>query len=315
MRIFTPLALTLAIGLFAVPAASAATVSSSNNWSGYVVSGKNFSDVSGSWVQPTANCSTGDGEAAFWVGLGGVSGQSQSLEQIGTQAVCSGGQASYYAWYEIVPAGQVKLGMAVHPGDKLSAKVSVSGSTFTLTLNDQTTGQQATKTVDVPNADTSSAEWIAEAPSVCDSSGNCQTLSLANFGSVGFSSASATAGGHTGGISDPAWTAAAVQLSGGAGFVSSGSPNTQPAAGGAQPSAVSADGGSFSVAWQSPTTSSTGSAGSGGSGGYSGDGGSSGYGGYGGYSGYGSGGYSGYGGYGGAYPYGDYGYGYWIPGY
>jgi hypothetical protein len=37
--------------------------------------------------------------------------------------------------------------------------------------------------------------------------------------------------------------------------------------------------------------------------------------GYGGYSGYGSGGYSGYGGYGGAYPYGDYGYGYWVPGY
>jgi hypothetical protein len=308
MRIISSLATTLAIGLFAVPAASAATVSSSNNWSGYVVSGKNFSDVSGSWVQPTANCSAGDGEAAFWVGLGGVSDQSSSLEQIGTQAVCSGGQASYYAWYEIVPAGQVKLSMAVHPGDKLSAKVSASGSTFTLTLNDQTTGQQATKSVDVPNADTSSAEWIAEAPSVCDSSGNCQTLSLADFGSVGFSGASATAGGHTGGISDPAWSASAVQLSGGAGFVSDGSANAQPAAGGAQPSAVSSDGSSFSVAWQSASASSTGG---GGYGGYSGD---SGYGGYGssGYSGYGSSGYSGYGG---GYPYGDYGYGYWVPGY
>jgi len=282
MRRRTIFALTAALALLAVPgAASAATESSSNNWSGYVVGGRSFSEVSGSWVQPTANCSSGDGEAAFWVGLGGASEQSQSLEQIGTQAVCAGGQESYYAWYEIVPAGQVKLEMAINPGDKVSAKVSASGSTFALTLTDETSGATATKTVDVQNADTSSAEWIAEAPSLCGSGGGCQTLSLADFGTVNFTGATATADGHSGGISDADWTASAINLSGGAAFTAGGAGDAQPAAGGAQPSDVSSDGTSFSVAWQSADAS----------GGYSG--------------------YSGYGGYAGGYPYA---YGYWIPG-
>ena len=36
------------------------------------------------------------------------------------------------------------------------------------------------------NPDTSSAEWIAEAPSQCDGSGSCQPLPLADFGTVQF---------------------------------------------------------------------------------------------------------------------------------
>src|ERR1700753_4428321 len=70
----------------AVPAASAATdvqQASSENWAGYVVGGsgssnQQFKSVSGSWVAPTAKCTSGQGYSSFWVGLGGASGGSDS---------------------------------------------------------------------------------------------------------------------------------------------------------------------------------------------------------------------------------------------
>jgi hypothetical protein len=261
-------------GTIAGGAAGAATepVAASENWAGYVASapndGSGFTRVSGSWVQPSADASTGDGDSAFWVGLGGGSSQSQSLEQIGTQADSSGGQTEYYAWYELVPAGQVKLNLPIHPGDHVSASVAVSGTSVTVSLSDQTTGQSYTNTLQMSNPDTSSAEWIAEAPSASDGQGDLQQLPLADFGTVDFSNASATAGGHTGTVSDTSWTSQAVQL-------------TRSSSGGAQPSGLSSDGSSFSVAWQSADGGSTSQVGGGGYGyGYGGDG-------YGGYYGYG----------------------------
>jgi hypothetical protein len=176
-------------------------------------------------------------------------------------------------------------------------------------MSDQTTGQSTSKTLQMDNPDTSSAEWIAEAPSACDgsgASGSCQTLPLADFGTVQFTSATATANGHTGTISDPAWSAQPVQLGGGS--VSEVSYGSGTGSSAATPSSLSSDGSSFSVA----TDTSSGSAGAaGGAGDYGyGDGGY----GDGGYpdsgDGYGYGGYpgDGYGQYG--YGGGDYGYGY-----
>jgi hypothetical protein len=240
---------------------------------------------------------------------------------VGTEADCgSGGAASQFAWYELVPAAPVKLDLAIHAGDHVSANVAVSGSSVTVALDDHTTGASATKTLQMDNPDTSSAEWIAEAPSSCDGSGNCQPLPLANFGNVSFTGASATATGHTGTISDPNWNAHPVQLSAtgaGGGYVGAGLAADQASAG-AAPSSLSTDGTAFSVAWQSSGARSSTSAGTGiaqsptpnaaGSGGYSSDGGGpggpGGYGGYGGGNAYGSGSgsygaYGGYGGYGG----------------
>jgi hypothetical protein len=277
-------------------AATAATVDQqaavSQNWAGYVAGRTQFSSVSGSWVQPAAKCGAGQTYSAFWVGLGGSSDQSSALEQTGTQADCTAdGGTEYYAWYELVPAAPVKLDLAIKPGDHISAKVSVSGSDVTVSLSDRTTGQSATKTLQMDNPDTSSAEWIAEAPSACDGSGSCQTLPLADFGTVQFTSATATANGHTGTISDPNWDAQPVQLGGsGISDISYGS-DTGPS--GASPSSLSSDGSSFSVAAQAGAGS-TGAAGGAGGYGY-GDG--YGYGGYPGDYGYGGGGY-GYGGYG-----------------
>jgi hypothetical protein len=298
-----------AVTLAAVPAAFAASTpaqeATSANWSGYAVGGSTgntqFSSVSGSWVQPAVKCSSDQDYSAFWVGLGGSGQESSALEQTGTQSDCvGGGQSQYYAWYELVPAAPVKLDLAISPGDHISAKVTVSGTSVTVSLANQTTGNSATKTLQMSNPDTSSADWIAEAPSSCGQSGSCQPLPLSDFGTVNFTGASATAAGHTGSISDSSWGAEAVQLNGAAGQSGLALADQSATSAGAQPSALSSDGTSFSVSWlPNGTQASSGSSTSAdGSGGYPGD---SGYG-YGG--GYGDGnGYGSAGGYGGGYGY------------
>jgi hypothetical protein len=336
-RLIPIFVVTAACALGAVPAASAASdvqQASSENWSGYVVGSSSSSDtsrqfksVSGSWVQPTAKCTSGQSYSAFWVGLGG-SGESNALEQTGTEADCKGdGTATYFAWYELVPAAPVRVALAVAPGDHISSQVTVTGTNVTVALSNQTTGASFTKTLQMSNPDTSSAEWIAEAPSSCDQSvGSCTPLPLTDFGTVTFTGAKATAGdGHTGTISDSNWSSASVQLNPDA--ASSGFGNaqfaSQQSSAGAAPSSLSSDGSSFSVAWSQSSgqsASTSGAAGDGyrygyGSGGYS-DGsgyGSDGYGsGYGYGGGYGSGGYAagGYGSAGYAYVPGGYGYAY-----
>jgi hypothetical protein len=284
---------TLALmGGFAIDAMSASaktvdtTQQQSQNWAGYVgqsSTGKSFSSVSGSWTQPTATSSSGtdQGYSAFWVGLGGASGQSQSLEQVGTSTDWVNGKAEYYAWYELVPSAEVKLTIAIHPGDHMSGKVTVSGTTVTISLSDQTTGQSVTKSLQMAHPDTSSAEWIAEAPSTTFQPGVDQTLPLADFGTVTFSGASATADGHTGSISDPNWSVQQVQLSptgtvgdpaAGGNFTPAGLAGGSQSSSGASTSNVSSDGSSFSVSYTSstsPAQSATGgSSGSGSSGGY-----------------------------------------------
>jgi hypothetical protein len=272
-------------GVFATDATGASSQNinaqqeQSQNWSGYVVgssSGQSFSSVSASWVQPTVKASPGGGTgySAYWVGLGGSSEQSQALEQIGTAADVTGGKTSYYAWYELVPSAEQKLSLAVHPGDHMSGKVTVSGTTVTVSMSDQTTGKSTTKTLQMSNPDTSSAEWIAEAPAAQTSYGSYSILPLADFGSVTFTNASATAGGHTGSLADPSWTVQRVDmtsaatspaLGGSARFSPAGLGEAGQSAGGASAGGVSGDGTSFTVTYSSGAAaqSSGGSAGAG----------------------------------------------------
>jgi hypothetical protein len=331
--VISTLAVTAACVLGAGPAAAAAAdvqQATSQNWSGYVVggssgssgsSGTRYRSVSGSWVQPTAKCTSGSGYAAFWVGLGGAD-QSEALEQDGTEANCSAdGTPSYYAWYELVPSAPVKVSMAVHPGDHITSKVAVSGTSVTVSLNNTTTGGSFTRTLQMSNPDTSSAEWIAEAPSTCQQGlSSCTPLPLTDFGTVSFTNAVATTtGGHTGTISDPDWSAASVSLSSGTSGFGFGSTQfaSQDTTASAAPSGLSSDGSSFSVAWSSNGGSSSSSSDpSGSAGGYPSSGYGYGYGGggdgsgYGGYGGYGDPS-SGYGyGYGGGYGYAGVGYAY-----
>ncbi len=260
----------LAVAAFAPSAMADSGSSVSTNWSGYRVAtqdGTGFSRVTGSWTEPSANCSTSSGHASFWVGLGGSGGGNGALEQAGTAVDCdSSGNATHTAWYELLPAPPVQLGLNVSAGDHMSSSVAVNGTNVAITVSDTTTGQSATKNLTMADndPDVSTAEWIAEAPSQCDGSGNCQPLTLADFGKVAFTSSSATAGGHTGTISDSSWSAQPVTLSPGGGVtevVGGG------ASGGAQPSGLSSDGSSFSVSYvgggSATTAAATGGDGSG----------------------------------------------------
>jgi hypothetical protein len=157
----------------------------STNWSGYVVTGGTgaFNSVSSSWTEPSASCSGGTQYAAFWVGLDGYN--SSSVEQTGTDSDCSGGSPDYYGWYEMYPADPVYFTNPVSPGDSMSAAVTVSGTSYTLTLTDSTQGWTQTEN-ETGSFSNSSAEVITEAPS--SESG---PLPLADFGTINYSGASA----------------------------------------------------------------------------------------------------------------------------
>ena len=104
---------TVAALALATQPALAASTAVSTNWSGYAVSGTTYKSVSGTWAQPTANCtstSAATSSSAFWVGLGGNSTTSNALEQTGTEVDClADGTVRYSAWYELLPAGSVKV--------------------------------------------------------------------------------------------------------------------------------------------------------------------------------------------------------------
>lgn len=267
----TTLAVVAACTLGAIPAAPAQAdvqQATSENWSGYVAQGSsasgqsNFRSVSGSWVVPSVDCSSGRGYASFWVGLGGA-GQARALEQTGTEASCStSGAVSYSAWYELVPAAPVTVDMAATPGDTVSGRVTVNGSSVTVSLSNQTTGASFKRTLTMTDPDVSSAEWIAEAPSACQQgTSGCTTLPLADFGTVRFSHASATTvAGHTGTISDPGWSAAAVSLSPSSETLGLDGVQlaSQDASAGATPSSLTDDGAAFSVTWSSEAAAASG---------------------------------------------------------
>ncbi|HWE80554.1 MAG TPA: G1 family glutamic endopeptidase [Gaiellaceae bacterium] len=250
-------------------ASGAAAVGSdvSSNWAGYVASAgldpttgsaQTFATVSGNWVQPAAKCAaaTSSTSAAFWVGLGGDSESSNALEQIGTESDCTtNGGARYTAWYELVPAGSVAISLKVSPGDKLAASVGVTGSKVSVKLANLTTGKSFSRLLSMASPDTTSAEWIAEAPSLCASTNEstCRQAALTNFAKISFSHASITSSsGHTGTISDPAWSATALELAGGGGGgFGYGRFAAASSAAQALPGALKSSGSSFAVTWSS----------------------------------------------------------------
>jgi hypothetical protein len=181
-------------------------VTTSHNWSGYAVTGTTFTDVQASWTEPTVTCPTPTKKleaSAFWVGIDGFAKNDDTVEQTGTDSDCDVGSKkgagipTYYAWWEMDTAsssGSTTIPEPVSPGDEMTADVSNSGGTYTLTLTD---GGPTNKWVYSPGPITpspapkaSSAEWIAEAPSICKGS-KCSIVKLADFESVTFMGATA----------------------------------------------------------------------------------------------------------------------------
>jgi hypothetical protein len=256
-----------AVRLVHARAAHARQTDVSSNWSGYVATGPGststtaspamtYTDVTGQWVQPKAVCAPGSPTSvAIWVGLGGYSETSQALEQTGTSADCSqSGQASYYIWYELVPADSVNVtSLKINPGDMIASVVQVKGTQVLVQVIDRTRRTRFTRHLRMATPDLTSAEWIAEAPSQCSVSGFCRQIALTDFGSIDFTQSFATGNGIGATMSSPNWMLTALQLVPkahrmfGANDVSS---SDGYGGAGANPSAVSADGKGFSIAWQ-----------------------------------------------------------------
>jgi hypothetical protein len=179
--------------------------SQSTNWSGYAAYGATFASVQGDWVQPEANCESARKHhyslAAFWVGLDGY--QSNTVEQTGTDADCAGPASVDYAWWELYPNSTEVIEEPVRPRDHMHAEVSQDE----LLLEDITAGWTVRKGFLPGSLAFSSAEWIAEAPA---------KNALTAFGSVQFSSASASDEALAGGaIESKAWSDDAITLVGG----------------------------------------------------------------------------------------------------
>lgn len=246
MRFVRPAVGLLSIGLIAVPAAFGSpstpavlkhvpparliSNSTSLNWSGYASINSTFTDVKGSWVQPAATCNGKSTYSSFWLGLDGYS--SSTVEQIGTEADCSKGKPVYYAWWELFPGASRLINFfTVTPGVTYTAEVQTDGNNVTLTLSGGG-NQPESLTLGLDGASLSSAEWIAEAPSMC--SKTCHELPLTNFDKVNFSAAAANGSP----INNSAWSFDPLTMITDNGTVK------------AAPSSLDSTGSNFSVTWQ-----------------------------------------------------------------
>jgi hypothetical protein len=159
----------------------------SENWSGYTVTGSEFTAANGSWHVPEVQCNkTPNTFSSFWVGIDGYPQTNVTLEQIGTSSYCNGTTPVYFAWYEFIPNNPTEVTITNFPvvaGDVIGASVTYSDGKFTVGIHNHNTGQEFHKTVKVAGAQRISAEWIAEAPS--NTSGGILPLAdfdVANFG-------------------------------------------------------------------------------------------------------------------------------------
>ena len=170
------------------------------DWAGYSVS-SDVADpkpvvtgVSGSWVVPEVTISQEDAFSAVWIGIGGQS--DQTLIQTGTEQDSVGGEAVYFAWYEVLPDFAVMISeLNVSSGDVISASIGLVESAadmWLVSIIDESTGQRFEKTV-VYMSSRLSAEWIVERPTV----NNNMIGRLADFSSVTFTNLRTTVDGVT----------------------------------------------------------------------------------------------------------------------
>src|SRR5712691_12722455 len=200
----------------------------SENWSGYAATEGSYTGVQATWTVPDIGLSSAAGIDAAWVGIGGV--RSHDLIQAGTlRTILQNGATQTEAWVELLPRPPETVPLTVDPGDTIRVSIDQQGpETWLIAFTNIGRGQtyQVTKRY---ASSLSSVEWIEEAPSA----GRRGTLPLDNFGTVHFSQASATQNTRALSISES-----------GAHAITMITPGGQPLA---EPSAIAADGESFSV--------------------------------------------------------------------
>lgn len=160
----------------------------SDNWSGYnigidypgIALGTKFSSISSEWVVPTAKQhKSGQAEdSASWVGIGGgciddtCAVTDETLIQAGTeQDVSSSGQASYDAWYELIPETETETSLVVHPGNTIKVSISeISTEKWSIVIDNVSTADSFSTTQVYPST-MDTAEWIEETPLEIGTSG------------------------------------------------------------------------------------------------------------------------------------------------
>ncbi len=176
----------------------------SPNWSGYVLldSLETFTGVTGQWTVPTV-APNPHGASSTWVGIGGwksTTNPGNSLIQAGTEQdyapqynPLSG--ATYYAWYDLLPGGQVKIPNKVSPGDVIQVSITPAPGTAAppaggtgkwLIKMNNLTQKWTYSTTQSYASDLSSAEWIEEATTEIAPVGPFSTVAMANYQQVEF---------------------------------------------------------------------------------------------------------------------------------
>jgi hypothetical protein len=180
------------------PSLANTTATASFNWSGYAdvsSTANTFTKVSGQWKTPRVSCNKEDELTSEWVGIDGYN--NATVEQDGTLSWCFEGHPTYFTWYEMYPAPTIEIGDSLRPGDKITASVTRTGTSYRLALTDSTHPRNSFSTTATCSVcQNSSVEWIAERPAFA-----IGIAPLADYGSWSLYNASETAGSTVGTIS------------------------------------------------------------------------------------------------------------------
>ena len=168
----TPLVATKALSIWVI------VVGYPTNWSGYVYSqaGEPFTAASGTFNVPDVAPSSGPTYMAEWVGIDGWGNSDLIQDGVIVDYIPGSGEQVDPFW-EILPAMSTPItSLDVSVGDSVTASVAeVSGTTWQLTVTDNTTGDSFT-TQQSYTGPGHSAEWIVERPEL-----NGSLTTLADF--------------------------------------------------------------------------------------------------------------------------------------
>ena len=122
-----------------------------------------FTGVSGTWRVPRTHCTKEQELNDMYVGFDGVG--TKAAEEVGTIAYCFEGTPTYVTWWEIFPHPTVTVSTTLSPGDLVTATVTRTGTSYTLSFTDATNSAQSFSVTQTCTACVArDAEWIAGRP-------------------------------------------------------------------------------------------------------------------------------------------------------
>ncbi|BCS01764.1 A4/G1 family peptidase [Aspergillus luchuensis] len=178
----------------------------SSNWAGAVLIGTGYTAVTAEFVVPTPSVPSGGSSreeycASAWVGIDGDTCDTAIL-QTGVDFCVQGSEVSFDAWYEWYPDYAYDFSdISISAGDTIKVTVDASSDTTgTATIENVSTGTTVTHSftggVDGDLCEYN-AEWIVE-----DFEEDDSLVPFADFGTVAFTSCSATKDGSSVGPED-----------------------------------------------------------------------------------------------------------------